>query len=57
MSDDALRREAARCRQLAKETTDGKLAATLEAIAREYEARTSAPPSRATAPDDADADA
>jgi hypothetical protein len=56
MSDDALRREAARCRELAGQATDAKLAATLEAIAREYEARTSTPPPRQPAPGELDAE-
>jgi hypothetical protein len=43
MSDEALLREAARCRRLAREATDLKLAAMLEAIAYEYEARTFSP--------------
>jgi len=43
MSDDALMREADRCRRLAREATDRKLAAMLEAIACEYEARTLSP--------------
>jgi hypothetical protein len=43
MSDDALLREAERCRRLAREATDRKLAAMLEAIACEYEARTFSP--------------
>jgi hypothetical protein len=40
MSDQALMREAARCRRLAAQATDPKLAAMLEAIAQEYEGRT-----------------
>lgn len=39
MSDEALLREAARCRRLAAQATDPRLASTLEQIAREYESR------------------
>lgn len=46
MSDDALMREAERCRRLARQATDRKLAAMLEAIACEYEARTFEPTPR-----------
>ena len=40
MSDEALIREAERCRRLTRQATDRRLAAVLEAIALEYEART-----------------
>jgi len=43
MSDEALMREAERCRRLARESTDRGLAATLEAIACEFEARSFSP--------------
>lgn len=50
MSDEALMREAERCRRLARQATDRKLAATLEAIACEYEARTFSPRPREATP-------
>ncbi len=43
MSDEALMREAERCRRLARESTDRGLAATLEGIASEFEARSFLP--------------
>jgi hypothetical protein len=53
MSDEALLREAARCRRLAAQATDPKLASTLEQIAREYESRAfqDREPLEPTAPD------